>query len=209
MRKIRAGSALSSTSRARNRIGSCSKGLQVLENLAHRGAQGCDPCTGDGVGILLQVPHEFFKRVRRRMPVSSCLAQESTASGMLFLPPDARRPQAMRDSLHPRDHRRKARKLLGWRDVPVKSDAIGVQARKTEPFMRQVFIARGFLTMSSLNGKLYVIRKQVEKAIRESAIEGRDYFYISSLSANTIVYKGLLLPHQMARRTIRTSPMPA
>ena len=89
-------------------------------------------------------------------------------------------------------------KLLGWRDVPVKSDAIGVLARNTEPFMRQVFIARGIFNEEQFERKLYVIRKQVEKAVRESAIEGRDYFYISSLSSNTIVYKGLLLPHQMS-----------
>ena len=89
-------------------------------------------------------------------------------------------------------------RLLGWRDVPVKSDAIGPVARSTEPFMRQVFIARDVLNEGQFERKLYVIRKRVENAVRESAIQGRDYFYISSLSANTIVYKGLLLPHQMS-----------
>ena len=89
-------------------------------------------------------------------------------------------------------------RLLGWRDVPVKSDQIGVQARTTEPFMRQIFIARDALNDAQFERKLYVIRKRVEKAVAESAIQGREHFYISSLSANTIVYKGLLLPHQMA-----------
>ena len=87
--------------------------------------------------------------------------------------------------------------LLGWRDVPVDSEAIGVQARRTEPSIRQVFIGRGALTEAQFERKLYVIRKRAEKAIRESALEGKDYFYISSLSSNTIVYKGLLLPYQV------------
>src|SRR2546428_7163095 len=88
-------------------------------------------------------------------------------------------------------------RFLGWRDVPVKSDAIGAQARRTEPVIRQVFLARDILNEAQFERKLYVIRKRVERAIRESAIEGRQYFYIPSLSGNTIIYKGLLLPYQM------------
>ncbi|MET0515057.1 MAG: glutamate synthase large subunit [Nitrospiraceae bacterium] len=170
-------------------------GLQVLEHLAHRGAQGCDPCTGDGSGILLQVPHEFFKRAAKDIGIKLPNAGEYGV-GMLFMPreADARKPC---ETLLSNIVKEEGAKLLGWRDVPVKSDAIGVQARKTEPFMRQVFIARGIFNDEQFERKLYVIRKQVEKAVRESAIEGRDYFYISSLSSNTIVYKGLLLPHQM------------
>ncbi len=170
-------------------------GLQVLERLAHRGAQGCDPCTGDGSGILLQVPHEFFKRAAKDIGIKLPNAGEYGV-GMLFMPPDAdARKQC--ETLLTGIVKEEGAKLLGWRDVPVKSDVIGVQARKTEPFMRQVFIARGIFNDEQFERKLYVIRKQVEKAVRESAIEGRDYFYISSLSSNTMVYKGLLLPHQM------------
>jgi glutamate synthase (NADPH/NADH) large chain len=171
-------------------------GLQVLENLSHRGAQGCDPCTGDGSGMLLQVPHEFFKRAAKDLGMKLPGAGEYGV-GMLFMPrdPDARKQC---ETLIGGIVKEEGAKLIGWRDVPVKSDAIGTQARKTEPFMRQVFIARGIFNEEQFERKLYVMRKRIEKAIRESAIESRDYFYISSLSSNTIVYKGLLLPSQMA-----------
>ena len=172
------------------------QGLQVLENLTHRGAQGCDPCTGDGAGILLQIPHEFLKRAAADAGVALPNAGEYGV-GQLFLPPSqAARQQC--EKLFAKIIEEEGGRLLGWRDVPVKSDTIGVQARKTEPFMRQVFIARDVLNEAQFERKLYVIRKRIEKAVKESAIQGREYFYIPSLSASTIVYKGLLLPHQMA-----------
>ncbi|HET9606665.1 MAG TPA: glutamate synthase central domain-containing protein, partial [Nitrospira sp.] len=172
------------------------QGLQVLENLAHRGAQGCDPCTGDGAGILLQVPHEFLRRAAGDAGVKLPGAGEYGV-GQVFLPPSAAARQQC-ETLFGKIVEQEGTRLLGWRDVPVKSDTIGVQARKTEPFMRQVFVARDVLNEAQFERKLYVIRKLVEKAIRESAIDGREHFYIPSLSASTIVYKGLLLPHQMA-----------
>jgi glutamate synthase (NADPH/NADH) large chain/glutamate synthase (ferredoxin) len=166
-----------------------------LENLSHRGAQGCDPCTGDGSGILLQVPHEFFKRVAKDLGLKLPNAGEYGV-GMLFMPPDVdARKQC--ETLIAGIMKEEGARLIGWRDVPVKSDAIGSQARKTEPFMRQLFIARGIFNEEQFERKLYVIRKRIEKGVRESAIEGREYFYISSLSSGTIVYKGLLLPNQM------------
>ncbi len=172
------------------------KGLQVLENLTHRGAQGCDPCTGDGAGILLQIPHTFLKRVAGDVGVSLPDVGEYGV-GQLFLPPnpDSRR---LCEKLFTEILVGEGLRLLGWRDVPVKSDQIGDQARTTEPFMRQIFIARDALNEAQFERKLYVVRKQVEKAVAESAIQGREHFYVSSLSSNTIVYKGLLLPHQMA-----------
>ncbi len=173
------------------------KGLQVLDNLYHRGAQGCDPCTGDGAGILLQVPHEFLRRAAADVHVKLPNAGEYGV-GMIFLPPaSASRKQC--EMLMEKVIAEEGAQLLGWRDVPVKSDAIGAQARRTEPAIRQVFIARDILNEAQFERKLYVIRKCVEQAIRESAIEGREYFYIPSLSGNTIVYKGLLLPYQMPR----------
>ena len=171
------------------------QGLQVLQNLYHRGAQGCDPCTGDGAGLLIQVPHGFLKRAAADVHIKLPNAGEYGV-GMVFLPRDnASRKQC--ETLFERIIREEGTRFLGWRDVPVKSDAIGVQARRTEPVIRQVFIARDILDESQFERKLYVIRKRIERAIRESAIEGRDYFYIPSLSGQTIVYKGLLLPHQM------------
>jgi glutamate synthase (NADPH/NADH) large chain/glutamate synthase (ferredoxin) len=170
-------------------------GLQVLRNLFHRGAQGCDACTGDGAGILLQIPHEFVKRAAADAGVKLPNAGEYGV-GMVFLPPDtAARKQC--ETLFEKVIKEEGARLLGWRDVPVKSDTIGVQARRTEPAIRQVFIARDILNEAQFERKLYVIRKRVERAVRESVIEGREYLYISSLSGNTIVYKGLLLPHQM------------
>ncbi|MER3424658.1 MAG: glutamate synthase subunit alpha, partial [Nitrospiraceae bacterium] len=172
------------------------QGLQVLENLYHRGAQGCDPCTGDGAGILFQVPHGFFKHAAAEAGLKLPNAGEYGV-GMVFLPrdPDQRkRCEILLEKVVAEEGTR----FLGWRDVPVKSDAVGVQARRTEPWIRQIFIARDILDEAQFERKLYAIRKRVEKAVRESAIDGREHFYIPSLSANTIVYKGLLLPHQMA-----------
>ncbi|MBM4127325.1 MAG: glutamate synthase large subunit [Nitrospira sp.] len=172
------------------------QGLQILENLTHRGAQGCDPCTGDGAGILLQVPHEFLKRAAGDTGVQLPDAGEYGV-GMVFLPPQADQRRQC-EQVFAAIILEEGLRLLGWRDVPVKSDTIGPVARSTEPFMRQVFIARDVLNDAQFERKLYVIRKRVENAVRESAIQGREYFYVSSLSAHTIVYKGLLLPHQMA-----------
>jgi len=173
------------------------KGLQVLDNLFHRGAQGCDPCTGDGAGILLQVPHAFLKQAAADVHVKLPGAGEYGV-GMVFLPRDAaqrRQCEQLFEQVIAEEHAH----LLGWRDVPVNRDAIGVQARRTEPVIRQIFIARGTLTPSQFERKLYVIRKRAENAMRASMIEGREYFYIPSLSGNTIVYKGLLLPYQMTK----------
>ncbi|HWV45544.1 MAG TPA: glutamate synthase central domain-containing protein, partial [Nitrospira sp.] len=172
------------------------KGLQVLENLTHRGAQGSDPYTGDGAGILLQVPHTFLKRVAGDAGLSLPEVGEYGV-GQLFLPPNAD-SRRLCEKLFTEILVEEGLRLLGWRDVPVKSDQIGAQARTTEPFMRQIFIARDALNEARFERKLYVIRKRVEKAVAESAIQGREHFYVSSLSAYTIVYKGLLLPHQMS-----------
>ncbi len=172
------------------------KGLQVLENLNHRAAQGADSHTGDGAGILLQTPHTFLKRAAGDAGITLPDLGEYGV-GQLFLPPnvDSRR---LCEKVFAEILTEEGLRLLGWRDVPVKSDQIGAVARTTEPFMRQIFIARDALNEIQFERKLYVIRKRVEKAVAESAIQWREHFYVSSLSANTIVYKGLLLPHQMA-----------
>jgi glutamate synthase (NADPH/NADH) large chain/glutamate synthase (ferredoxin) len=134
---------------------------------------------------------------------------------MVFLPRDTAQRRAC-EMLFEKVIAEEGARLLGWRDVPVKSEAIGVQARRTEPFIRQIFVADGdrqpvrpsghvkspeadarTMDTAAFERKLYVIRKRAERAVRESAVEGREYFYVPSLSANTIVYKGLLLPHQI------------
>ena len=172
------------------------QGLEVLGNLAHRGAQGCDPCTGDGAGILFQIPHAFLRRAAAEVKISLPDAG-GYGVGMVFLPqnPEWRRScEAAFEQVIAEE----SLQLLGWRDVPVKSEAIGSQARMTEPVIRQVFLARGVLDEAQFERKLYVVRKRGEKTLRESTLDGKEYFYIPSLSSNTIVYKGLLLPHQVA-----------
>jgi len=171
------------------------KGLRILDHMAHRGAQGCDPCTGDGAGILLQVPHAFLKRAAAEHGLRLPGAGEYGV-GMVFLPtdPDQRRQtERMIESIAGEE----GQQFLGWRDVPVKDAEIGRQARSSMPFIRQLFIARAMLNETQFERKLYVIRKRIESAVRASAIAQRDAVHVCSLSCNTIVYKGLLLPEQV------------
>ncbi len=173
------------------------KGLEVLKNLYHRGAQGCDPCTGDGAGILLQVPHEFFRRVcgdiGLRLPQGGAYGV-----GMVYLPQDAKSRNQC-EALFESIIREEGQEFLGWRDVPAKEEHIGVQARTTLPHIRQFFIARDFLNEAQFERKLFVIRNRITRAIQESALRGKEHVYISSLSCNTIVYKGMLLPDQVSQ----------
>ena len=171
------------------------KGLQVLENLSHRGAVGCDPCTGDGAGILIQVPQAFLKRACGE--VGMTLPEPGQYGvGMVFLPPSSTDRRAC-ETLFERVIAEEGQRFLGWRDVPTKGDHIGEVARQTVPAIRQIFIARNSLNETEFERKLYVIRRRVENAVHQSAIAERKYFYIPSLSCNTIIYKGLLLPSQI------------
>jgi glutamate synthase (NADPH/NADH) large chain/glutamate synthase (ferredoxin) len=173
------------------------KALEVLNNLEHRGAQGCDPCTGDGAGILLQMPHDFFTRVASQSGFALPRAQEYGV-GMVFLPQDAQ-DRRLCEQVIQKVIAEEGQRLLGWRDVPVKESELGWLARQSMPIIRQVFIARDILSEADFERKLYVIRKRIERAIRASAIPGREECYISSLSCRTIVYKGLMLPDQLSK----------
>ncbi len=173
------------------------KGLRVLNNLHHRGAQGCDPCTGDGAGMLLQISHEFFGRVCQdrgiHLPESG-----GYGVGMAFLPPDEqlrRQCEGLFESII----REEGLRFLGWRDVPVKLEHVGALAQKTMPAIQQFFIARDILNEAQFERRLYIVRKRMARAIRESALGERGYVYVCSLSSNTIVYKGMLLPSQLGR----------
>jgi glutamate synthase (NADPH/NADH) large chain/glutamate synthase (ferredoxin) len=115
---------------------------------------------------------------------------------MVFLPPSVADRRAC-EQLFERIIAEEDQRLLGWRDVPTKEAHLGVVAKQTLPVIRQIFIARDILSETEFERKLYVIRKRMENAVRDSAIEGKASFYIASLSCNTIVYKGLLLPHQI------------
>ncbi len=172
------------------------QGLLVLKNLHHRGAQGCDPCTGDGAGLLSQIPHEFFHRVAGEQGIN-LPAAGTYGVGMVFLPQDPKARQQC-EALFESIVAEEGQEFLGWRDVPAKEEHIGPQAKKTMPVFRQFFVARSLLNPAQFERKLYIIRKRLTRAIRESALVGREWVYISSLSSQTIVYKGMLLPEQVS-----------
>jgi len=170
------------------------KGLTVLQNLTHRGACGCDPLTGDGAGILIQIPDAFLRRecASEKIPLP---APGKYGVGMVFLPrekDDQRACIAAIEKVIAEEDQR----LLGWRHVPIDEGAPGPLARTILPAVRQVFIA-GEADPDALERKLYVIRKRVEHQIRNSGMEHSERFYIPSLSTRTICYKGLLLPEQI------------
>ena len=173
--------------------------LQVLVNLGHRGACGCDPETGDGAGIMIQMPHQFFKQACAREGIELPDPGEYGV-GMVFLPPT---PGAARKcgALVERVIAREGLELLGWRDVPVDPSKSGREARRVQPLIRQVFVRAGprIRTQDALDRKLYVVRKVIEHSLRDIGLseDEADSFYICSLSSRTVVYKGLLLAHQI------------
>ena len=172
--------------------------LQILLNLDHRGACGCEANTGDGAGILIQPPHEFLKRVAKEAKVT-LPAPGEYGIGMVFLPRD-RAHRAECEKIFSKIVAEEGQHLLGWRTVPTNNASLGTTARLAEPFMRQVFIGRNASLSDDLafERKLYVIRKRAETAIRYSGkVKGGDFFYISSLSYKTVIYKGMLLTTQL------------
>ena len=170
------------------------KGLQALINLMHRGACGCDDNTGDGAGVLLQIPHEFLERECDRLGFGLPeLGQYGV--GMVFLP-HAKDQRKACEQVMEKIVAEENQRVLGWRDVPVDSSPLGRLARETQPVIRQIFIgAAPRLDEAALNRKLYVIRKRIESAIRKLNVSS---FYIPSMSATTVVYKGMLLATQIA-----------
>ncbi len=167
------------------------KGIQVLVNLTHRGACGCDPETGDGAGVLIQIPHAFYAR-EAEISGFSLPASGKYGVGMLFLPSASdQRELAERAITH--IIAEEGQRLLGWRDVPTDSTAIGWLARRSQPFIRQVFIgaAKG-LYEDAFERKLYVIRKRIQRAIAELGSDRVSQFYVPSMSCRTVVYKGLM-----------------
>ena len=173
------------------------KGLQVLISLGHRGACGSDPETGDGAGLLAQMPHTFFHAEAAKLGIQLGEPGE-WAVGMVFLPQDPQEGLYCQQALE-RITIEEGQQFLGWRDVPVDPDAIGVGARRVMPVIRQALIGRGDDTPdeASFERKLYVIRRRVENEVDASDIADASTFYIPSLSANRIVYKGLLMAHQI------------
>ncbi len=176
------------------------QGLQVLLNLAHRGACGCEPNTGDGSGLLMQMPDKFMRKVAAAEGIDLPAAGDY-AVGMIFLPPrgDYR---FLCEQMFEKIIRAEGQTVLGWRTVPTANSALGHTAKLGEPIVRQIFIGRNpdRLTGSddlAFERKLYVIRKQAENRIRYSQVREGDAFYIASLSSRTVVYKGMLMSIQV------------
>jgi glutamate synthase (NADPH/NADH) large chain len=170
-------------------------GLSLLENLTHRGAAGCDPCTGDGAGLLFQIPHRFFQKACAEVGIDLPGAGEYGV-GMFFLPQDPADREVLERIVQQVVTEEGAR-LLGWRTVPTDPTKIGVEARKTLPAIRQCFIAADGLDPDAFERKLYRIRKRTEKAAASAPVRDRSSFYVPSFSSRTIVYKGLLIPEQI------------
>jgi len=166
------------------------KGIQVLINLAHRGACGCDPETGDGAGVLIQIPHRFFVRECGQLGFTLPPPGEYGV-GMTFLPVEPHHRRECEGVIE-RVVREEGLGVLGWRDTPIDGTAIGRVARGSQPYIQQIFVARGRgMTEEQLELRLYVARKRIEAALPDC--------YIPSFSARTIVYKGLLLAPQIAK----------
>ena len=173
-------------------------GLQILKNLEHRGACGCDPDTGDGAGVMIQLPDAFMRREAGRIGIE-LPPPGRYAVGMVFLALDeahaARQIQRLEEVVVAEGQR-----VLGWRDVPHDPAAVGRVAREGLPGIRQIFVeATGHEAedVDAFERKLYVIRRQVEKAVWEHS-QGEDhFFYVPTLSCRTIAYVGMLISRQI------------
>jgi len=166
------------------------KGVEILCNLEHRGAVGGDLKTGDGAGMLMQIPHQFFEKV-----CSFALPKEGEyGSGMIFLPADS---ETRQEAVHMTEAvcEMEGWTFLGWRDVPVNPSCLGDLARQVMPFIRQFFVSRASNSSEQLERSLYVLRKCLESAAKARGYEFEEY-YLSSLSHRTIVYKGMFVAPQ-------------
>jgi len=172
--------------------------VEVLVNLDHRGAAGSEVNTGDGAGILVQIPHKFFASVCNKAQIVLPAAGQYGV-GIAFLPKNVTKRRRLEEKFE-QIIRSEGQTFLGWRTVPVNNKSLGETAKGSEPCMRQVFIGRDPELTDDLafERKLYVIRKRAFSEIRNTTMDGAEYWYLCSLSARTIVYKGMLLTLQMA-----------
>ncbi|MDJ0645938.1 MAG: glutamate synthase large subunit [Flavobacteriaceae bacterium] len=170
--------------------------LEILVKLEHRGAVSADGKTGDGAGILIDIPHVYFQRV---CPFDLPEPKEY-AVGMIFLPRSFNQ-QNYCIAIIEEELEKQGLQRLGWRDVPVDASNLGKIAAKSEPKVKQLFVGKGDLKLSELefNAKLFAARKIAEHTIEKSKISERNYFYLPSFSTTTIIYKGLLMPEDIGR----------
>ena len=178
--------------------------LKVLINLLHRGACGCEANTGDGAGILIQMPDRFLRREAARLGFA-LPSERHYGAGSIFLPREA----GLRAEIERRFEAivvEEGQRVLGWRDVPTNDTELGPSAVAVEPFLRQVFIGRGEAFGGEdgaeadlrFERKLYVIRKRIEHAVDAMALTDPSSFYVPSLSSRTLIYKGMLTASQIA-----------
>ncbi|MCH7650487.1 MAG: glutamate synthase subunit alpha, partial [Nitrospinae bacterium] len=174
------------------------QGLDLLNRLEHRGAVGADPLTGDGAGILIQVPHQLFHSQCRKIGIQ-LPGEGQYGTGLVFLPRDERGRQLM--EIFERVTAQEGLEMLGWRKVPVDNTQIGETSRQVEPDIQQIFIGSGGIEDQELfERKLYVVRKQAGQAIRASGLAALyESYYICSLSSKTFIYKGQLMAPQVEK----------
>ncbi|MDX1957679.1 MAG: glutamate synthase large subunit [Leptospiraceae bacterium] len=170
------------------------KGIKLMCNLEHRGAEGADPKTGDGAGIMIQIPDEFFRKV---LPFT-LPNQGEYAVGVLFLPQDS----VVRESIENIIEKvivDEGEEFLGFRDVPIVEEVAGLVARKTLPVFKQVFVAKSKNTPDedAFERKLFLIRRMIDRRVRSEHKLDRSQYYVPSFSSRTIVYKGMLLGNQV------------
>jgi glutamate synthase (NADPH) large chain len=169
------------------------KGLEVLVNMTHRGAESADNLSGDGAGILIQIPHSYFLAKGIKVP-----EEGKYGSGLVFLSKDTKSRNSCEkiliDSIQSM-----GLDVIDFIDVKVDSSVLGDISRSTEPAIKQIFVTGNSLEQDSLERKLYISRKLAEKQIRESKIKDKEAFYIPSLSTKVFIYKGMLVPDQVER----------
>lgn len=165
-------------------------GLQVLENMVHRGAESADHKTGDGAGILVQIPHEFI--LLQGIPVP---AKGKYGTGLVFLPKEAKKAdlclQVIREKIE-----KEGLNLLAVRDVPVNSEILGAISASSEPLVKQIFVT-GASHQEELEHQLYIVRKKIENSIAKSGLSKERSFYVVSLSTRQLIYKGMLTSLQL------------
>jgi len=181
--------------RASNQI--LKQAIQILKNLDHRGAAGSEANTGDGAGVLLQMPHAFLKEACKKLRIA-LPGHGEYGCGHVFLPRDRIKRRRLEERFE-QIVQAEGQTVLGWRTVPVDNSSLGETAKSCEPQIRQVFIGRNpaMTDAMAFERKLFVIRKHAYNEIRASTMDGAEYWYVASLSFKTLVYKGMLLTEQL------------
>jgi len=172
-------------------------GIKILENLAHRGACGCDPKTGDGAGILMQIPDKFLRKACGKLAIELPV-EGDYACGIVFLPTELHSRNIVQGWVE-QIVREEGQQFLGWREVPHNDEYVGQVAHSVQPELQQIFIGRGVNTKpEEFDRKLYVLRKRCWTKVHQSDAHQRSFFYMCSLSSRTMVYKGQLMAEQLS-----------